>query len=248
QGFGCLRMESIKNQVKLWNNGTPMALPPNVFLICGDCAWQGIPSNVFGGPCFLGKLTLLAPSMRQWLDMTMADHVQRQKRLLGLTPKCNDKVKLMNVTGRTLLGLFTPGAAAGNALENLAHLACWAEKQSNASTMVTEELSMDQNSLRHAITQNRAAIDFLLLAQGQGCEDLEGMCCMNLSDHSESIHKKLQYLRQHVQSIQQEQGLLDSWLTNWFGNIPSWLKQLIIGLRIGGYLLIFVLVGCLMLS
>ncbi|KFO80342.1 hypothetical protein N303_02123, partial [Cuculus canorus] len=32
------------------------------------------------------------------------------------------------------------------------------------------------------------AIDFLLLAQGHGCENFEGMCCMNLSDHSESIH------------------------------------------------------------
>ncbi|KFR12412.1 hypothetical protein N306_07441, partial [Opisthocomus hoazin] len=39
-----------------------------------------------------------------------------------------------------------------------------------------------------------AAIDLLLLAQGCGCEDFEGMCCMNLSDHSESIHKQLKQL------------------------------------------------------
>ncbi|KFV39258.1 hypothetical protein N341_05779, partial [Tyto alba] len=36
-----------------------------------------------------------------------------------------------------------------------------------------------------------AAIDFLLLAQGHGCNDFERMCCMNLSDHSESVHKSL---------------------------------------------------------
>ncbi|KFP89584.1 hypothetical protein N311_01963, partial [Apaloderma vittatum] len=54
---------------------------------------------------------------------------------------------------------------------------------------------------------------FLLLAQRHGCEDFEGMCCMNLSDHSESIHKSIQYLKQHVNAIQQQQGLLDSWLT-----------------------------------
>ncbi|KFR11474.1 hypothetical protein N306_12298, partial [Opisthocomus hoazin] len=35
-----------------------------------------------------------------------------------------------------------------------------------------------------------AAIDFLL-AQGQGYEDFEGMCCMNFSDHSEPIYKQL---------------------------------------------------------
>ncbi|KFQ39126.1 hypothetical protein N332_11445, partial [Mesitornis unicolor] len=36
-----------------------------------------------------------------------------------------------------------------------------------------------------------AAIDFLLLAHGHGCEDFDGLCCMNLTDHSEPIHKKV---------------------------------------------------------
>ncbi|KFU87666.1 hypothetical protein M959_11363, partial [Chaetura pelagica] len=33
-----------------------------------------------------------------------------------------------------------------------------------------------------------AVINFLLLAHGHGCQEFEGMCCTNLSDHSESIH------------------------------------------------------------
>ncbi len=37
--------------------------------------------------------------------------------------------------------------------------------------------------------QNLAAIDFLLLAHGH--EDFEGMCCMNVSDHSKSIRYQL---------------------------------------------------------
>ncbi|KFQ24145.1 hypothetical protein N332_05402, partial [Mesitornis unicolor] len=41
-----------------------------------------------------------------------------------------------------------------------------------------------------------ATIEFLLLAQGHRCEDFEGMCCMNLSDHSESIHKSIQMLKE----------------------------------------------------
>ncbi|KFW80047.1 hypothetical protein N305_07509, partial [Manacus vitellinus] len=36
-----------------------------------------------------------------------------------------------------------------------------------------------------------AAIDFFLLAQGHGCKEFGGMCCMNLSDKSTSIHKSL---------------------------------------------------------
>ncbi|KGL92844.1 hypothetical protein N301_00329, partial [Charadrius vociferus] len=46
-----------------------------------------------------------------------------------------------------------------------------------------------------------AAIDFLLLAQGHGCEDFEGMCCMNLSDHSSSIHERLTKLRDNMRKL-----------------------------------------------
>ncbi|KGL76213.1 hypothetical protein N309_08915, partial [Tinamus guttatus] len=43
-----------------------------------------------------------------------------------------------------------------------------------------------------------AAIDFLLLAHGHGCEDLDGMCCMNLSDHSVSMHRRLQEMKDRM--------------------------------------------------
>ncbi|KGL77123.1 hypothetical protein N309_10943, partial [Tinamus guttatus] len=41
-----------------------------------------------------------------------------------------------------------------------------------------------------------AAIDFLLLAHGHGGKDLDGMCCTNLSDHSVSIHRSIQELKE----------------------------------------------------
>ncbi|KGL91813.1 hypothetical protein N301_12890, partial [Charadrius vociferus] len=59
-----------------------------------------------------------------------------------------------------------------------------------------------------------AAIDFLFLAHGHGCEDFEGMCCMNLSDHSESIHKKLQQLQDNMKKLTVSDGGLDAWLGN----------------------------------
>ncbi|KGL75023.1 hypothetical protein N309_00020, partial [Tinamus guttatus] len=36
-----------------------------------------------------------------------------------------------------------------------------------------------------------AAIDFLLLAQEHGCEDFDGMCCMNESNHKYTRLKSL---------------------------------------------------------
>ncbi|KFR09810.1 hypothetical protein N306_03124, partial [Opisthocomus hoazin] len=47
-----------------------------------------------------------------------------------------------------------------------------------------------------------SAIDFLLLAHGYGCEDFEGMCCVNPSGHLQSIHKQLADLRKNLNAIQ----------------------------------------------
>ncbi|KFP72476.1 hypothetical protein N310_11311, partial [Acanthisitta chloris] len=46
-----------------------------------------------------------------------------------------------------------------------------------------------------------AAIDFFLLAHDHRYEDFDGMCCMDLKDHSESIHKKITQLQQQTQKL-----------------------------------------------
>ncbi|KFZ47505.1 hypothetical protein N321_05197, partial [Antrostomus carolinensis] len=56
-----------------------------------------------------------------------------------------------------------------------------------------------------------AAIDFLLLAQGHGCEEFDGMCCMNLSEHSESIHVAINKLKENVEPLRVDN---DDWLSN----------------------------------
>lgn len=55
----------------LWNNDTAKGLPPGIFLICGDAAWQEIQSQVIGGPWFLGKLILFKPSKIDLLNHTV---------------------------------------------------------------------------------------------------------------------------------------------------------------------------------
>ncbi|KFQ36830.1 hypothetical protein N331_03003, partial [Merops nubicus] len=46
------------------------------------------------------------------------------------------------------------------------------------------------------------AIDFLLLTHSHGCNDFNNIYYMNLSDHSESIHRSIQLLKQEVQKLQ----------------------------------------------
>ena len=239
-----------KGGIGIWNNGTPKALPPQVFLICGDRAWQGIPANAVGGPCYLGKLTLLAPGENWWKTITRKGQQQRRKRAAtGLSPDCRDDVILPSDTEKVFLSLFVPGAAAARALNEVGKLACWAKKQADVTTELIEKLLADQDTFHHAILQNRAAIDFLLLAQGHGCEDFEGMCCMNLSDHGESIHKQLQWLKDHTKNIQQDHGLFDTWLKNIFGELPSWIISLIKeSLRILIVILVISICSCIIFS
>ncbi|KFW80475.1 hypothetical protein N305_10205, partial [Manacus vitellinus] len=40
-----------------------------------------------------------------------------------------------------------------------------------------------------------AAIDFLLLVNGHRCDEFEELCCLNFSDHSQSIHSHINELR-----------------------------------------------------
>ncbi|KGL79026.1 hypothetical protein N309_04496, partial [Tinamus guttatus] len=47
---------------------------------------------------------------------------------------------------------------------------------------------------------------------GHGCEDFDGMCCINLSDHSSSTHKQLKQLQDAFHDLKIDEGGLDGWL------------------------------------
>uniref|UniRef100_A0A493TJH3 EGF-like calcium-binding domain-containing protein n=1 Tax=Anas platyrhynchos platyrhynchos TaxID=8840 RepID=A0A493TJH3_ANAPP len=165
QGLGVCSMETRGNNYSVWNNCTALALPPDVLLICGDGAWQGIPANAIRCPCYLDKLIVFAPSLLQLREIT------RHKWAL-LASDCNDNVELCGVAARAALAISVPGVASAAARNNFEKLVCWAKKQAYAMTEILEEMLPDQNSLRHALLQDQAAIDFLLLAQGHWCEGL----------------------------------------------------------------------------
>ncbi|NXE99981.1 ERB1 protein, partial [Menura novaehollandiae] len=232
-----LGAETRETKRDITNRGTPKHLPPGYFLICGDRAWQGLPRNPFGGPCYLGKLTMFAPSKHNITTFRVRAN-SRFHRSLTLGPHCNGNLTLWSTAGRVVGSLFVPHVAAGKALGDITKLACWMQKQLNITSKVLSELSEDVNSLRHALLQNRAAIDFLLLAQGHGCEDFEGMCCLNLSDHSISIHKQLADLRNNMNAIRITTDPLSDWftslgLTGWLGTLAREGLRLLVVIVIG---------------
>ncbi|XP_041877426.1 syncytin-A-like [Corvus kubaryi] len=215
------------------------AFPSGTFLICGDKAWPGVPSKPVGGPCYFGKLTMFAPSIQQLLNIT---HKRARRSALPLDPNCRDDMQLWKIPAVFFASLLAPGAASARALTQLRRLASWTGKQANVTSHLIGELVADVDSLRHTLLQNRAAIDFLLLAHGHGCKDIEGMCCFNLADHSKSIHSQLQWLTEHTKKLTVQDSPFDRWFQGTFGGLGVWAISLIKeGLRWVGIILLLLL-------
>ena len=88
----------------------------------------------------------------------------------------------------------------------------------------------DEETTRHASLQNRAAINFLLLAHGHGCQDFEGMCCFNLSSRSTSIHANIQKLHELVKDAKKE--TTPDWVHDLFSQwgLMAWAASLVKGI------------------
>lgn len=211
-----------KSYSSLWCNGTkitwtasiqkPRELPKGTFLLCGDQAWAGIPSQLQGGPCMLGRLSLLALGKTQLFNWKKETQLTCQNRAtLELDPNCDSQVVSWSFSKRIAASLFLPWAVAAKALSELSHLECWMGKQANLTSKALAQLLEDEETTRHATLQNRAAIDYLLLLHGHRCEEFEGLCCLNLSSNARSIHKTLQEMQQELHQLRTEGA---DWLQN----------------------------------
>ena len=161
------------------------------------------------------------------LNYTKFHNLHRVKRSVhAFTHDCNEKAEFWNPAKVFSASFFAPGVASAKALATLNKLGCWLAKQTNATSGALSSLLLDVDSVRQATLQNRAATDFLLLAHGHGCEDFDGLCCMNLSDHSESVHKSIQTLKELPGKLQVE----DDWNTfaGLFSRLEAWVKKLIV--------------------
>ncbi|XP_053798685.1 uncharacterized protein LOC128788017 [Vidua chalybeata] len=210
----------------------PKELPRGVFLICGDRAWAGIPSNTKGGPCSLGKLTTLTPNKTQILDWKKKSQLARKKRSYGeFDPNCDSEIYDWSEGKRVAASIFLPRYAAVKVLGEISHLGCWMSKQANATSAALSDLLAEEETTRHATLQNRAAIDFLLLAHGHSCEDFEGMCCFNLTSKSTSIQANIQRIQALVKDLKTETRAVDAvnkTFSQW--GVPGWAVPIIKGL------------------
>ncbi|RMC06987.1 hypothetical protein DUI87_16440 [Hirundo rustica rustica] len=152
-------------------NKLPIRFPKGIWLICGDRAWQGIPSKIDGGPCAMGQLTVIAPSVKK----VVKKKSRRIRSSWGheYESNCDSNFHPWNSGESIAASIFLPQLSSSIALKQLNKLGCWLSKEVNATSTMISDLLTDEEAIRHATLQNRAAIDYLLLAHGHGCEDFE---------------------------------------------------------------------------
>lgn len=227
--------------------GQPLSLPRGILFICGDRAWAGIPSRLVGGPCTIGRLTLLTPSnkhIQDWKVKRAQSNSTRAKRdLRDLNSDCDSEIIHWSKPKSVAVTLFLPWVSIAKSLGELAHLECWVAKQANLTSATLSDLLADEETTRKTTLQNRAAIDFLLLLHNHRCEEFEGLCCLNLSSKAEDARATIQKMQDLVHQIKQETSdwlgdLFKGWgLSGWAGSI---LRSILITLLI----LFIVLIAC----
>ncbi|XP_078506306.1 uncharacterized protein LOC144764037 [Lissotriton helveticus] len=190
-------------------------LPKGWLFLCGNISYTYIPANITGGPCALSQLSLML------FPIHSVTHIRSSRAAIQLPEDCNSDIDLLSRTEYTSLALSivgVPGLSVYNA-RTIAKLACLIVKNLNHTSAALAELLLDVQGTRKAVLQNRADVDYLLLKHNHGCEDFDGLCCFNLSDHSTSIHVHINALKDLVKGVTQDvdQGWWD-WLFGWLPN------------------------------
>ena len=130
-----------------------------------------IPSHIIGGPCSLGRITLLIKSIKM-----ISERRRRGKRFVHqYESERKEDLECWAFGKRLLASVLLPQLASAVALKQLDRLGCWLSKQTNATSLALSGLLADVKDMRHATLQKRAAINFLLLIHGYGCEEFSGM-------------------------------------------------------------------------
>lgn len=180
-----------------------------VYWVCGNNAYSQLP-NAWSGICALGHLV---PAMR--IASTLPDRVryERSTDIFGTHHQ--------SVWNRAL-GALIPTYGVMSALDQIGDLSKEVELLANSTALGLSKISEELTAVRVMALQNRAALDYILSAQGGACKIIGIECCSyipNNQDDLKDVISKINNVSRSAHEISPARfGFLD-WLSNYLGDL-----------------------------
>lgn len=128
-----------------------------------------------------------------------------------------------------------------SALDQIADLSHAIEVIANETGRALMLLSSELASVRLVALQNRAALDFLLAAQGGTCAVIGSECCTFVPEYNATIGDIINHLHDTAHTVHQDSSSLFDWLKTAFGSVSYRLIEVLIIMVVFIVLLSFVM-------
>lgn len=184
--------------------------PVGMYWVCGNLAYPYLPVD-YNGRCGLGYVV---PAMRVLRSLPNRPSVLRVRRGASDMFGTHFQSPFKNA-----LGTLLPFYGVMSALDQIADLSHAIEAIANSTGRALALLSNELASVRLLALQNRAALDFLLAAQGGTCAVIGSECCTFVPDYNVTIHEIVGHLQETAKSVHQDQSSLFDFLKPAFASL-----------------------------
>lgn len=208
--------------------------PSGMYWVCGNLAYPYLPVD-YNGRC---GLAYVIPAMRVAHSLPRKAPRKRARRGTLDTFGTHHQSRFKNV-----LGTLLPFYGIMSSLDQIADLSHAIEIIANETSRALSLISSELASVRLLALQNRAALDFLLAAQGGTCAVIGSECCTFVPDYNTTINEIVSHLRETGQSVHQDSSSVSDWLGSMLKSLSSPMLTLIVVL-IAVVILLSLLLSC----
>ncbi|XP_049911421.1 endogenous retroviral envelope protein HEMO-like [Epinephelus moara] len=184
--------------------------PVGMYWVCGNLAYPHLPVD-YKGRC---GLAYVIPAMRVTNYLPRKPPPKRVRRGTSDIFGTHKQSPFKNIVGPLL-----PFYGVMSALDQIADLSHAIEVIANETSRALILLSSELASVRLLALQNRAALDFLLAAQGGTCSVIGSECCTFVPDYNATINDIVNHLLGTANSIHQDSSSLFDWFKPNFGSL-----------------------------
>ncbi len=207
--------------------------PVGMYWVCGNLAYPYLPVD-YKGRC---GLAYVVPAMRVAHSLPQKPPLKRVRRGVSNIFGTHRQSPLKNV-----LGPLLPFYGVMSALDQIADLSHAIEVIANETGKALMLISSELASVRLLALQNRAALDFLLAAQGGTCAVIGSECCTFVPEYNATIGDIINHLHGTANSVHQDSSSLFDWLSATFRSQSYHIAEVMI------ILVVFILLLSLFIS